>query len=128
MATKIKVTRIPGISASLESNIRLTGGPTLGADIGNFLNGQIGYGVEELGGPDQSYWCVKLNEGNASPLGWVYARWNNNPTYLTFERVDDTTVPPEPTGITMVEFSVPSGVDIYVTPEGGARVKVWPQA
>lgn len=128
MATKIKVTRVSGISESLESNIRITGGPTLGTDIGNFLNGQVGYGVEELGGPDQAYWCVKLNEGNASPMGWVYARWNHKPTYLAFERVEDSTVPPTPTEKTTVEFIVLGDTEVYITPPNGTKTKVWPQA
>lgn len=126
MATKIKVTRVAGISDNTVSNIRETGGASLGADIGNFVNGKVGYGTEELGGPDQAYWSVKLNDGTAYPLGWVYARWNGNLTYLNFETVEDTE-PPEPTEKTTVEFSVLGETEVYVTPPGGVKVKVWPQ-
>lgn len=93
-----------------EPNIRATGGPTLGADIGNFHKGQVGLGTEVLGSPTGVYYCLKVLSG-ADVVGWVYSRWNNAPTYATIEQVVD--VPP------------PSDITYTATIKDDATGEVW---
>ena len=66
------------------TNIRATGGLPLGNDIGDFRIGQTGYGTEILGGPTDSFYCLKVTAG-ADVVGWVFSRYNNAPTYATIE-------------------------------------------
>ncbi|MCR4308370.1 MAG: hypothetical protein NUV80_07515 [Candidatus Berkelbacteria bacterium] len=92
-----------------EPNIRAIGGATLGADIGNFHKGQVGLGTEVLGSSTGQYYCLKITSG-ADVVGWVYARWNNAPTYAIIEQVAD--IPPVG-GLPVLHMS--AGADGYET-------------
>jgi GH25 family lysozyme M1 (1,4-beta-N-acetylmuramidase) len=70
------------VTSTSKVNIRSTGGGTLGTDIGDFMPGQVGYGTEVMGSPTGAYYSLKVTSG-ADVVGYVYARWNNNPTYAT---------------------------------------------
>ena len=45
------------------ANIREGGGATLGADIGDLLTGDVGYGNEVTGAPGGDYYALHLEEG-----------------------------------------------------------------
>lgn len=80
------------VTCTSKVNIRSTGGSPLGNDIGDFNPGQVGYGTEIIGSPTGQYYCLKVTSG-ANVVGWVYARWNNSPTFATIEEVPATPPP-----------------------------------
>ena len=95
-----------GLPIGSKVNIRDTGGATLGNDIGDLLQGQVGYGDETMGTLDGQYYCLKITSG--ATVGWAYARWNWNDTNAIISTVEEP-----PSGETFV-------VEIY---DGDALVK-----
>lgn len=86
------------VTATGTVNLRDNGNDiiTLATDIGDFAAGQVGFGNEVRGGPDQAYYCLKLDEIDGVAMTretWVYLRHGGANTKAVIEQIAD----PEPT-------------------------------
>ena len=101
------------ITTTSKVNIRSTGGVPLGTDIGDFMPGQVGKGTDVLGSPTGSFYCLKITSGG-NTAGWVFARYNNAPTYATIREI---VPPPSDDPIVSITVHYANGIDQEFIPK-----------
>lgn len=94
--------------------------------IGKLSLGQVGKGsevVERGSGLTYEKW-VKIDSINGLPIsGWVAAYYKTQGNLCTVTEETSHV----PSDITTIEFSVTSPSEIFVIPESGDRIKIWPK-